>query len=306
MNSNPLKSSFDRARRASEQRSIVRGLLGRKSTDTAAQCVVTNRPDFLYVRVGAPDSYTVGIARSSGGLVVRANTPVRMVHGDDGNLQILGYDTSSPAFYVVTGGDTLHSSGVPPHTHALNSGMTYEIESLRMQPGRVYVASVGMTATVNGFRYWLGTFPGDTIDLSSYVPAIGLHCWVLVGVNPSTNTLVAVAGDPVITATILNVIDIDAVPFAGYIPLGAFQLTYGDVALGAPYEARQWLNQPIFNDDEGDPAAIGSTASAGSSEFAARRDHVHVLEAGASGTVDSLVVFDDEFVFSDGEPVTWA
>lgn len=287
MNSNPLKTAFDKARKASEQREIVRGVIGRTDSDTPAQCVVADRPTFLYVRTAPGGNVGVTIARNPGNLSVRAATPVEMVRRN-GNLVITGYDLSNSRFESATGGDSLNQYGVAPHTHKIGTGLEYEVESLRLEPGRVHSDSHTMTATVNGFRYWLDTFAGDTVDLTSHIPTSGKHRWVLVGVNPATNLIVVADGAEVITATPLSILDLDAISFAGYIPLGAFDVTFGDTELAQySYEAREWLNMPpiLFNDAEGNPApVVTTTALDGTSTYAARRDHVH-------GITDDAVTF---------------
>lgn len=269
---NPLRVAADGFVRASMKRQIIRGLIGRTSTDTPAQCVVANNPTFLHVRVGGGDTYSPGRARNKGNVAVRTNTPIEMVlNPDDHEYVIIGYDLSGGRWAAATGGDTLNQFGVTQHTHKIGTGLEYEIESERMEPGRVHADTHNMIATVNGFRHALGTFETATVDLVSLVPGAGLHRWVLLGVDPSANVAVAVGGTAVILATALVDTDLDAIPFSGYIPLGAFGVADTTTALATyAQDARIWFDTP-----------------------------------GVSVTVDDTVIFDDDFVFFEGEPVTW-
>jgi hypothetical protein len=272
-----LLSAFDKARRASEMRARVYGLIGKTSSDTPAECVVAARPTFLYVRVSGGGGVT--IARNPGHVVVRANTPVTMIR-EGGNLVIIGYDFSGSGFEVATGGDTLNQYGVPPHTHRIGSGLEYEVESLRLEPGRVYCNTHDLIAAINGFRHSGGTFLSDTLDLSSYIPSAGNHRFLLVGVDMPTNTAVAIAGAEVTIATTLTLEDLEGLLYPGLIPLGAFTLADDTTELPAAAEVREWLNPApiLFDDSAGNPAAVVTTTAAdGSSEFAARLDHVHPL-----------------------------
>ena len=267
--SNDLRRAFDDARYASEQRSYVYGVLGLFSTDTPAQCNVAARPGFVYVRVSSAGTQSLGMAKNLGIVAIRANTPVRM-RREGGVLVIVGTDYASGLWDAATGGDTLNQYGVTPHTHKIGTGLEYEIESLRLEPGRVHSENHDMTATINGFRHALGTWATGTIDLTSYIPTSGYHCWVLVGIDPTANVAVAVGSTPVILATTLAVGDLDGLDFDGYIPLGAFQVADTTTELAQyAYEARIWFDTP-----------------------------------GAPDTVDAIVVFDDEIVFFDDEIVT--
>ncbi len=274
-----VRSALDKAIRASKQRQYTYGFIGKSSTSTPNECIVTSRPDFIYVRVTSPGTQSISIARNIGNVPIRTDTPIRMIM-DGGVLTVESVDYSNGRWNAATNSDTLNIYGVIKHNHKIGSGLEYEIESLRLEPGRVFCSTHDMIAAINGFRHTLSTYLGGSIDLTSYAPTSGHHRWVLVGIDPTDNSELAVGSIEVINATPLTISDIDDIIFTG-IPLGAFQLTYGDTELSQyAYEARRWLDTQVtlFDDSEGQPNdVVLSTALDGTSEFASRRDHQHSL-----------------------------
>lgn len=262
MKDKKLVDAFDKARKASVNRQYIYGLMGKSSDSTPSECRVTGRPDFVYVRVSSLGNQSKGIARNESLLPLRADTPIKMVL-DNNILIIVDYDNRSGRWTAATsGGDTVNVYGITKHNHKTGSGLEYEVESLRLEPGRVHSDSHNLIATVNSFRHNLGYFAGFTVDLSSYVPTVGLHGWALVGLNPVTNLIVVAISTPVIIATSLELTDIDSISFVGYIKLGAFKLTYGDTELSQyAYETREW-----FTVADGFISVSGSTVGATTSK----------------------------------------
>jgi hypothetical protein len=179
----------------------------------------------------------------------RANLPVKMKR-ERGQLVIVSIDASR-LYDAATPDDDVNPYGVAKHTHMIGTGLDYEVEAERLEPGRVYPAG-GLVAGVRTFRYYYNgaweTFEGDTISLGTYRPTtVGHHAWVLVGVNPATNGIVAVAGTSQIYATALTIAQIDSIAFLGYIPCGAVKVRNDDTAITdiAKYQdARNWLEPP--------------------------------------------------------------
>lgn len=272
MTNDDLKRLFDQAWKASEQRSWIAGLLGRINPDGSITVDVPDRPAFCYVRIGTDQTTT--IARDANRVPRRANLPVRM--RQEGNqLVIYDVDLASGRYEAATAADaSTGASGVPFHTHRTSTGLEYEVEALRLEPGRVRWYG-GLKVYINPFRYYYGgawvTWPGGEIDLTPYKPATtGMWRWVVVGVDPTSNTAIARAGPLQSTATALTAAMMDAIVFGG-IPAAGVKVREDDTALSdiSRYvDARQWIT-------------------------------------GESATVDQLVVFDDDFVFFDGEPVVW-
>lgn len=279
-----LKRLFDNAWKAAEHRSWVRGVLGRPNGDDTYTVQVADRPGFYYVRVAQGGGESVTIARALGKVAARANLPVRM-RLEPGNTYVIeGVD---PGYYdAATSTDDTNEYGVTAHTHRIGTGLEYEIEPERFEPGRVYPDS-DMSVYVNPFRYhWNGAWhywPGDRIDLTSEQPATtGKWAWVLVGVDPQTNTAVAVGGAEQDAQADLTPDLLDDIAFSYYIPCGAVQVAEADTALAdfARYhDAHAWYTaHHDFNDSEGAAADVTTATPAdGTSVYAARRDHAHGL-----------------------------
>lgn len=276
-----LRRLFDQAVRASDHRKWVRGRLGRPNGD-GTYTVITDRPGFFYVRVSQSGSESVTVARALGKVPARAGLPVRMVLEIGGTYTIDGVD---PAHYeAATADDEPNAYGVPYHTHRLDSGLTYEIEPERFEPGRVY-PDADLVVYINPFRYHWNEewkyWPGGRIDLASVQPSTSTKwAWVLAGVNPETNEAVAVAGDEYASQAELTLDLLNDIAFAYYIPCGAVQVAEADSALSdfsRYYDAHAWYtSHSDFNDDDGTPAnVVTDGALPGNSPFPARADHLH-------------------------------
>lgn len=283
-----LKHLFDKAWQAAEHRSWVKGLLGRPNGDATYTIAVADRPGFVYVRVAQGGGESVTIAKNLGRVANRANLPVRM-RLEPGNTYVIeGVDSTT--YSTATPDDTDNNFGVPFHTHRIDSGLTYEIEPERFEPGRVYPDS-GMIVYINPFRYHWNEewkyWAGATIDLSTEQPTTtGKWAWVLVGINPETNLAVAVAGAEQDTQADLTMDLLNDIAFSYYIPCGAVQVAEADTALTdftRYYDAHAWYtSHSDFNDADGDPAnVITGVSLPGNSKFPARADHLHGISDNA-------------------------
>lgn len=284
-----LKRLFDNAWKAAEHRSWTRGLLGKPNGDGTYTVVVPDRSGFYYARVAQGGGESVTIARSLGNVAARANLPVRM-RLEIGSTYVI--ESVDPAYYATaTADDDSNEYGVPYHTHRIDSGLTYEIEPERFEPGRVYPDS-GMIVYINPFRYHWNEewkyWAGANIDLSTEQPATtGKWGWVLVGINPETNLAVAVAGAEQDAQADLTMDLLNDIAFSYYIPCGAVQVAEADTALtdfSRYYDAHAWYTaHSDFNDADGDPGNVIDGASLpGNSKYPARADHLH-------GITDSAV-----------------
>ncbi len=296
--SNRLRTAFDRAWKGAEHRSWIRGLIGRPETDGTYTVVVADRPGYVYVRVSQEGAQSLTIAKSLGKVSLRGNLPVRMRREPGSGLVI--HEVDDLYYEAATAGDATNIYGVQQHTHALDSGMPYEVEAMRLAPGLVH-PNGAWEVSVGAFRYYYNaaweTFAGGTLSLLANKPSTsGKHRLVVVCLDPSTNTLTAVSGSDQDYATTLDQDDIDAISIGDTFPLGAVLMRQDDsnIETQSRYiDARGWLNYSAgvtFDDSEGDPANIGTTAD-GTSDYAARRDHVHAITTAAVGGA----------IFSDGE-----
>lgn len=252
-----LRRAFDAAQHASRKRSFRYGLLGLPDGTVA----VADRPGFVFVRMDSDRSLTT--ARNPNAVAQSFNLPVKMEE-DRGVLVIVGLNTGSEA--EASGGIVSNPYGVQKHTHRLGTGLEYTVEALRLEPGQLHPAG-GLTARVEPFRYyyqgaWV-TFEGDTMSLGSYRPStVGHHAWVLVGVNPATNGIVAVSGTSQIYATALTISQIDSIAFSNYIPCGAVKVRNDDTAvtdITKYQDAREWFEVPQDSASKGYPFALTVT-----------------------------------------------
>lgn len=242
-----LKRAWDRAVRASEERQWIPGRIGRINGDGSISISVAGRPNFVYVRLGAEGEREVSVARNLG-VPRRAHLPVRL-RLERGEMVIHGVDHSGGRLDAFLGGDEA-LAGIGYHTHRQGSGLEYVVQPQLFEPGLVQWSGTGLTVYINPFRYLTGvewkTWTGGTLDLTAYAPATaGMWAWVLVGIDPETNTAVAVAGSETPLATPLVWADLDGIAFTGYIPCGAVKVKQDDSKLsdaGRYADARGWLN----------------------------------------------------------------
>lgn len=258
-----LHRAFDGATQASERRSWKYGQLGRPDGTIA----VADRPGFVYVRLSSDANQSVTWARNPNRVPLQLNLPVKM-RNEGENLVIIDVDTS--AVWEASTGGSSNDYAVTHHTHRIGTGLEYEVEGLRLEPGRVYPAS-GLTATVNPFRYYhagaWATYAGTTLSLGPYRPSTtGKHRWAVVTVDPDTNALAVVTGPDEDYATTLTPALLDAIDTDNYIPLAGVRLRNDDtnVESYAKYlDARGWINVGAGDyTDEAAQDAIGDMLQA--------------------------------------------
>ncbi|TXH57986.1 MAG: hypothetical protein E6Q97_03350 [Desulfurellales bacterium] len=322
-----LKKLFDRAWAASEARSWVKGLLGKPDGAGGYTVAITDRPGFVYVRVAQGGGESVTIAKNLGRVANRANLPVKMRLEAGGTYTI--FEVDSTTYSAATPDDESNEFGVAYHTHRIDSGLTYELEALRIEMGRVYPAG-GWTVYVNAFRYFYNgawqTFEGETIDLSTNQPSTtGKHRLVVVGVDPDTNLATAVNGSDVDTTTALTLADVDAISVGTLIPCGAVIMREDDTSVEdytTYFDVKNWFGPSLtFSDSEGNPADVTtSTPADGTSVYAARRDHAHGLANSAvtnaklanmaEGTIKGRMLGEgtgapQDILLVDGPQISW-
>ena len=292
-----IQRAFDALWSGSESRSWVKGRLGKVDTDGTI-VIKTGRPGFVHVRLGQEGQDGVAIARNLG-VPLKPYLPVRMrLEPNKGYLVIHGVDYGGSADTFDGQGGLSHTVG--PHTHALRSGLEYPIEALRLNPGRVQCDS-GLTCSVNAFRYYhadaFDTWTGGDIDVTSYLPASTKWCWILIGVDPATNTLVAAKGADQDAQADLTAELIDAVTFP-YIPCGAAQATSTDTSLSNIdrwTDARTWLNKHAQSIDD-IPDVVITTPADGHVLYFDNPSSKWINGPGTTATVDikkSLDVYTD-------------
>lgn len=225
---NELQRAFDRASRAAEERSWHPGRLGLKAEDGSIRLTVAGRRNYVYVRRGGEGQ--LGITQA-----LNLNCPLRYdlpveIRQEKGEW-VCRPDALRLASFWGTG-TTI--APIAPHAHVKYSGLEYYHEALFLEMGVIKPAG-GMLVSIGPmFYYHNGAeeyWPGGTIDLTSNKPATpGQWRWVKVGINPTTNALVATNGTAQSTASPLDVEDLAAIAFTG-IPCGAVKVRNADTAL---------------------------------------------------------------------------
>ncbi len=223
---------MDTGRKRRVQPAVHSRPAGPRNADGSVTIAVSGRANYVYVQTGALGNVTVSQAFNKGVPLV-AHLPIKLVQAETGLIVV---DTDDAGGRLESfAGAAAQPFAVAKHTHQIGSGLEYEIEMLRVAAGRVYVSS-GMTVYINPFRFayhgaW-HTWLGGTLDLTSYRGATaGNWRWVLVGVDPATNTAVAAAGAEQSVGVPLAISQLDSIVFAGYIPCAALKIKTSDTAV---------------------------------------------------------------------------
>lgn len=242
-----IRTIWDIAVQRGYERGWIRGRLG-KPESSGYRVRVPGRPGWVFFRPGITGDQGVTQARNMG-VAERPDMPVK-ARREKGELVIYGTDEATIVQFTGSGSD-IGNTG--PHTHRRGSGLEYEIEMERLDAGRVSYFS-GMVVYIAPFRYqrkdgsW-DTWMGGTIDLTSYAPAAAnTWAWVLVGVDPVTNTAAAAAGTAQPIAASLSLELIDDIGFGDNIPCGGVKVRAGATTLSdwRNYEdAHGWFNTGI-------------------------------------------------------------
>ncbi len=223
-----------RAQGASQQRGFLGEPLGNGQFDFEGL-----KPGRMLARlVQGPDDTVTGIVEVINERVAR-NPAIRIIldKNKDGEWFVVGRDHNYSM--ESTGDNPGLLTGVGPHSHRIGFGLEDLVEFRRFEPGLVHVdTNLGLLVFVEAFpyrhdgvdKYWAG----GTIDLTSYRPTTTLYFgWVRVGLNPATNTLVAVKGTEYATETSLTIADLLGIAFLNYISLAGVKLRQGQTAINA-------------------------------------------------------------------------
>ena len=274
------------------ERAYVPARLGRINSDGTVTTKVDGRPGYVWVRLGPEGELGPAVAYNKG-VPLRPHLPVRLLQ-IRGQWVIQEVDHTGGRLEAFLGGGGAISS-VPYHTHRTKTGLEYEVEAIRLEPGRVRSVG-GMIVAINPFRYqtqgggW-ETWLGGNLDLTAYKPATsGHHAWVVVGIDPDTNTAVAVTGASQATSSALTTSQIDDVDVGGMIPLMAIQVANDDTALTSfsKYrDARGWLNRNFVQtlDDLQD---VVVTLPQDGDKLVYSDDYGYWFNSGDSGSVGAL------------------
>lgn len=296
--SDDFRRAADNYWRAAEARSWTRGILGKPNGDGTYTVPVADTPGYYWVRVSTEGTQSLTMAKSIGRVAARPNLRVRMKRED--NAYVI-YDTDAAYNATVTAADPTNNYGTPQHTHRSGTGLDYEVEAKMLEPGRVIPDTTvsAFWVYINPFRYYhVGawqTWPGGGVSIATEKPTTSSkHAWIVVGIDPDANAAIVVGGAEIDTTTTLTLEMLDDIDIGTMIPCGALQVATADTSVSdytKYYDAHGWFGQgPGFNDAEGAPADVIDTAADGTSEFAARRDHVHAIDIGMDDLNDAVIV----------------
>lgn len=153
-----------------------------------------------------------------------------------GRPVILGEDVPlNQSFHPPGGG----GGSIPYHSHVRGSGLEFIIDEWMFKHLRVTTSPSTLSATISAGMYLynhdLRWRIAGTLDLTSYVPATyNYFTWVVVGIDPATDTFVAVASpEALLSEIVANPADIPLADFLAndYIPLAAVWLLNGDTGI---------------------------------------------------------------------------
>ncbi len=180
------------------------------------------RPNRVRVRIVDNNTITGIVDAINNGVALNPNVKILLDKNEKGEWEVIGVD---PEYLDVY--NSAPNLAIPPHTHAIGSGLEYPIESARLEMGLIRIDG-SLIVEVNPFWYVnaSGThkyFGGGTINLASYRPASG-WCWVKIGLTLS-NSLTAKTGSSETAASLLGADDLASIDLGrSVIPLFGVKL----------------------------------------------------------------------------------
>lgn len=201
-----LRRAFDSATDAAYRRSIRKAKLG----DGNNNLRVSGRPGYVYARFG---DASVGQVRCTKVMPVYG-LDVNVRRGVDGIMEVVEIDHDLAMAF--TDG---RPANVGPHAayHSRLGPDALYIEGLQFRPLLTRPATTpGLTVYIEAYAYRYNGFnkyfSGGEVDLTSYVPSTsGQHTFVIVSLDPATNTPVVTPG----TTTTPFVPSTTSIPFTG-------------------------------------------------------------------------------------------
>lgn len=207
----------------------LKGDLG-YTVNGAFHVVDVDDPKKFYVRFAEG---TFVSAYHNNNVVQIPNLPVLVGTDSNNRPTIISTDPDRITQFNSTNG----GSNVGLHSHVRNGPMPYITDTWLLKQLRMEVVS-GYTVKVRPGPYLfdrkLRWFLESTIDLSMLFPVdAGYSCWIVIGINPQTNSLTAMAGPITFASNTGDPADIPSIPFveSGYILIGAVFALGGDVQL---------------------------------------------------------------------------
>lgn len=223
-----LRKYFDDAVARALRKRQLPGELGKApGVSDASNFTVPGKPGYTWVRVTSGDGVTV-VPAINHVVANKPDVPVWVEPNEGGVYEVTRIRAED--FLVFSGGATLPNTSAAPTANAPTTAR-------RLVPGLV-VHESGLTVRIQAFHYRYGVqsryYPGGTLDLTSYVPTTSnRQVWCKVGVDPVSNSAVAVAGGEQVATVPLLDEALAAVDFSLYIPLAGVKLKTGDTSLAS-------------------------------------------------------------------------
>lgn len=260
-----------------------------------AKIGVINNGVITIKAVGRPDSYivvrmltgqdagTVAAVRNRGVAPVY-DTTIRVRRDPVNHNEWITYDVD-PKFELAN--PTSSPANVPFHRHYIGSGLDDPVELRRFIPCRVW-SSGGLTVNVDPFPYqWNGVnhfFPGITnLDVSSHIPSSGLQRFIVIGVDPVTNTVTIIDGPTYSVASMPLYVNLLAINTGSIITSGGISLANSQTAIVEAniYDMRPLLSAVgsgvVTNLSVTDPITNTGTSSAPNIGFAIKYNYSSIV-----------------------------
>lgn len=212
----------------------IKGTLGSIDPSTGNVTFdVPGRPGYVWVQ---PVYGGSKMAAFNDGAPLLPNAPVVVAYDYVTHIwKVEGVNTALSPTYAGANNTPIVSGA--PQSVGQGTGRNPLIPSNLFLPGLVTPSLVSpLSISIYQFNYvWNGQkyfFPTTEFDLTPYIPAsANTHGWVLVGVDPTNNTVTALAGATYPLATTLTQATVNLVSFTNKLPLFAVAMYNGQTSL---------------------------------------------------------------------------
>lgn len=255
----------------------IRGELGKLQTDGTMLVPVSGAPNEVYVRLDGDPARTEAAINQR--VNPRARLPVRLRRNSSGRYEVIGLDAIPANGFL---GENAPSANIPVVEGAAVNALW---ESYQLKPGKIRALSdSGLGIFMEELAYGDTLLGNVSMNLATVAGTISASskAWIIIAVDPATNTLSATKGTEVGYPIPLTRDDANAETVtSGLLKLWAFLMRSGDTSLpnqprspDTVYFAdlRPWLTIP------GDVGAVDATdvtyTPGDSGDWSATPDHV--------------------------------
>jgi hypothetical protein len=234
-----LNNYFTDAIARARLREKIKGTVGYLDPATNQYAMdVPGRNGYVFVRTVADVDGFGGVVSAVKSTAAVANKMPVIVTVSQGSAEIDAPDHSLLGQWNSGNG---FLGAVGKHSHRIGFGMPDIVEGMRFEPGLVRPFreadnTFGMRVYITSFFYEyqgdLIHFPGQPYDLTSFIPGTsGKKAWVVVGVDPTDNTPIAVKDTEYVSTLAMSPTMLSGFDFSRHIPLMALVLRNGQTAI---------------------------------------------------------------------------